>query len=206
MIDAELLYLIHFFNDQKSLFKTITMVQEKDAIEEISDVISSNKGWYSHRYGKNDRQDYIKRRRFVEKELYTDYVNEYGSLKEIVPVYFYLYPNISKARALEMAQKRIKNDEAAPSVIFIKLLEIKDFTNITFTLNDSFASYWKKAIESGIKCRDEENGREVLPDHNKIFPFLKIEQIHRKYREKNPYYEVQIWDYKILEETAYEIW
>ena len=188
----------------KSLFKTITMVKE-DRIEEISDVITSNKGWYSHRYGKDDRQDYIKRRKFVEKELYTAYVNKYGILKEIIPVYFYIYPNISKERAIEMAQQRTKYNELAPNVLFIKILDLKDISNITFTLNDSFTSYWKKAIESGIKCREEENGREVLPDHNKIFPLTKIEQIHRKYKEKNPYYEVQIWDYKILDDVPYEI-
>jgi hypothetical protein len=204
VFESELQYIIHFFNDKKYLFKTITMENE-ETIDEVSDAILLNKGWYSHRYGKSDRYDYIKRRKFIEKELYIEYVSEYGSLKENIPVYFYLHPNITREIAIELARQRTKYNEFAPMVLFMNIRELKDITNITFTLNDSFTSYWKKAIESGIKCREEENGREILPDHNKIFPLSMIEQIHGKYKDKHPYYEIQIWDYKILDNVQYEI-
>ncbi len=34
-----------------------------------------------------------------------------------------------------------------------KIEDIHDTQNMTFTLNDSFTVYWKKATESGIPCR-----------------------------------------------------
>jgi hypothetical protein len=204
MGDCELQYLIHFFTDMKFLFKTITM-ECADKYEEVSEAIASKKGWYFCRYTKSDWNDYLNRRIFVEKELYIEYSKEYGKLKENIPVYFYLYPNITKEKAVDLAKQRMNYNELTPRILFLKIQELRNISNITFTLNDSFTSYWKKAIESGIKCRDEEKGREVLPDHNKIFPFSRIEHIHRVYKEKNPYYEVQIWDYEILEKLNYEI-
>ena len=86
-----------------------------------------------------------------------------------------------------------------------KIQTIDDTKNVTFTLNDSFTAYWQKAIESGIKCREEENGRVVLQDHNKIFPFSMIEQIHQRYKAQEMYYEVQIWDYELLSRMSYMI-
>jgi hypothetical protein len=76
---------------------------------------------------------------------------------------------------------------------------------VTFTLNDSFTAYWEKAIDAGIKCRAEEKDRIVLRDHNKVFPFSAIEQIHRKYKTQWMYYEVQVWDYELLEKICYTI-
>jgi len=203
-MDNELRYLTHFFTDKEHLFKTITMANSC-LIDEISDKISSQKGWYSVRYSQSDRYDYLKRRLFVEGKLYDEYTREYGHLKEKVPVYFYLYPNITKQRAIELGQIRTKHGEIAPQILMVNIQNIDDMKNMTFTLNDSFTAYWMKAIESGIKCREEENGRVVLQDHNKIFPFSRIEQIHQKYKAQEMYYEVQIWDYELLERASYVI-
>jgi hypothetical protein len=204
MMDNELQYLIHFFTDREHLFKTITMA-DSSLIGEISNKISSQKGWYWIRYRQSDRHDYLKRRLFVERELYDGYTREYGPLKEKIPVYFYLIPNITKQSAIERGQLRIKHDEIEPRILMMKVQDIDDTKNITFTLNDSFTAYWQKAIESGIKCREEENGRVVLQDHNKVFPFSMIEQIHQRYKAQEMYYEVQIWDYKLLERINYII-
>jgi hypothetical protein len=96
-MDNDLQFLIHFFNDKEYLFKTITMAGMSQ-VDEICNKISSQKGWYWPRFAQSERHDYLKRRLFVEKELYEDYTQEYGSLKEKIPVYFYLYPNITKQR------------------------------------------------------------------------------------------------------------
>jgi len=87
----------------------------------------------------------------------------------------------------------------------VKIQDIDDTKNMTFTLNDSFTAYWKKARESGIKCREEENGRVVLRDHNKIFPFSMIEQIHQRYQAQEMVYEVQVWDYEVIEKMSFII-
>lgn len=203
-MDNDLQYLTHFFTDKEHLFKTITMA-DSCLVDEISDKIASQKGWYWVRYSQSDRCDYLKRRLFVERELYCGYTREYGRLKEQVPVYFYLYPNITKQKVIERGQQRTRYDETAPQILMVKIQDIDDTANMTFTLNDSFTAYWRKAIESGIKCREEENGRVALPDHNKIFPFSAIEQIHQRYKAQDMNYEVQVWDYELLEKMSYMI-
>lgn len=203
-MDSELQYLVHFFTDKKHLFKTITMV-DSCLIDEISNSIASQKGWYWFRYRQSDRADYLRRRMFVEKELYDGFTREYGPLKEKVPVYFYLYPKITDQSMIERGQQRTKEWETAPQILMVKIEDIDDTKNMTFTLNDSFAAYRKKAIESGIRCRPEEAGRIVLPDHNKIFPFSMIEEIHQKYKTQEISYEVQVWDYELVSRMSYTI-
>lgn len=203
-MDNDLQFLIHFFNDKEYLFKTITMAGMSQ-VDEICNKISSQKGWYWPRFAQSERHDYLKRRRFVEKELYEGYTQEYGSLKEKLPVYFYLYPNITKQNAIELGQQRMRHGEIEPHILLVKIQDIEDTQNITFTLNDSHTAYWKKATEAGIKCRGDGNGPVVLQDHNKVLPFSMIEQIHRKYKAQKMYYEIQIWDYQLLEKISYTI-
>jgi len=203
-MDADLQFLVHFFNDKEYLFKTITMAGAS-RVDEICDTISSQKGWYWPRFAKSERHDYLKRRQFVEKKLYEDYTQEYGSLKEKVPVYFYLYPNITAQKAIELAQQRTRHDEAAPHILMVNIQDIEDTQNMTFTLSDSFTAYWKKAAECGLEIRGDRNRPVVLQDHNQVFPFSMIEQIHKKYKAQQINYEVQIWDYQLLEKIRYTI-
>ncbi len=200
----DLEFLVHFFNDKKYLFKTITMA-DPSQVEEICNRISSQKGWYWPRFAPSERQDYLSRRLFVEKELYGGYTQLYGSLKEKIPVYFYLYPNITQQKAIELGRQRVRHGEMEPYILLMKIQDIRDTTNITFTLNDSHTAYWKKAMDSGIKCRGDATIPVVLPDHNKVFPFSMIEQMHQKYLAQRIYYEVQIWDYQLLERISYKI-
>jgi hypothetical protein len=186
------------------LFKTITKAGMSQ-VDEICNRISAQKGWYWPRFAPSERHDYLQRRRFVEKELYEGYTQEYGSLKEKVPVYFYLYPNITKQKAIELGQQRMRQGETEPQILMVKIRDLEDTQNITFTLNDSHTAYWKKAMDSGIKCRGDGTGHVVLPDHNKVFPFSMIEQIHRKYKAQPISYEIQVWDYQLLEQISYAI-
>jgi hypothetical protein len=203
-MDDDLQFLVHFFNDKEYLFKTITMAGISQ-VDEICNKISSQKGWYWPRFAKSERHDYLKRRLFVERELYEDYTQEYGSLKEKIPVFFYLYPNITKQKAMELGQLRVRHGEMEPHILTVKIQDIKDIRNITFTLNDSHTAYWKRTMESGIPCRGDGNGHVVLQDHNKVFPFSMIEQIHQKYKAQHISYEIQIWDYQLLETIRYTI-
>ena len=203
-MDDDLQYLIHFFNDKEYLFKSITMAGVSQ-LDEICNTISSQKGWFWIRFSQSERQDYLKRRLFVERALYDDYTREYGSLKEKVPVFFYLIPNITKQKAVELARQRTRHGEAEPQVLMVKIADIEDTTYITFTLNDSHTAYWKRIKEAGIEFGGEVNIPIVLPDHNKVFPFSMIEQIHQKYKAQEMRYEIQIWDYQLLEKMMYTI-
>jgi hypothetical protein len=204
MMDEALRYLIHFFTDKEHLFKTI-MMAEACQIDAISDRFVSQKGWYWGRYSKSERHDYLNRRRFVEKELFDGYTQAYGRLKEKVPVYFYLYPKITTRKAITLAQQRTKHDEVEPGILMVKMQDIEDITNITFTLNDSCSAYWKKTIDARIKCKGPQPDMLVLQDHNKVFPFSMIEEMYRRYSKQDMYYEVQIWDYELLERIPYTI-
>lgn len=203
-MDADLQFLVHFFNDIEYLFKTITMAGVSQ-VDEICNKISSQKGWYWPRFANSERHDYMRRRLFVENVLYEDYTQEYGSLKEKIPVYFYLYPNITKQKAVELGKQRMIYGEIEPHLLMVKIRDIEDTQNITFTLNDSYTAYWKRAMDSGIKCRGDGNTHVVLEDHNKVFPFSMIEQIHQKYKVQKINYEIQIWDYQLLEKIIYTI-
>jgi hypothetical protein len=203
-MDNDLQFLVHFFNDKEYLFKTITMAGTSE-VDEICNKISSQKGWYWPRFAQSERHTYLQRRRFVEKALYEDYTQEYGSLKEKVPVFFYLYPNMTKEKVIELGQQRIRYGEREPHILMVKIQDIEDTKNITFTLNDSHTSYWKRAMEFGIRVRGDGKSPLVLPDHNKVFPFSMIEQIHQKYKDQQINYEVQIWDYQLLEKMSYTL-
>jgi len=203
-MDNDLQFLIHFFNDKQYLFKTITMAGVSQ-VDDICNSISSQKGWFWIRFSQSERQDYLKRRLFVERALYDDFTREYGNLKENTPVFFYLVPNITKHKALELAQQRTGHGEKEPQVLMVKITDLEDTTNITFTLNDSHTAYWKRIKEAGIAFGGEVNVPVVLPDHNKVFPFSMIEQIHRKYQAQGMQYEIQIWDYQLLDKMRYTI-
>lgn len=58
---------------------------------------------------------------------------------------------------------------------------------------------------SGITCRGDGNSHVVFKDHNKVFPFSMVEQIHQKYKAQHINFEIQIWDYQLLETISYTI-
>ncbi len=203
-MDADLQYLVHFFSDKEHLFKTITMA-DACQIEGISDKFVSQKGWYWGRYAKSERYDYLKKRRFVEKTLFDEFTREYRMLKEKVPVYFYLYPNITIQKAIALGRQRTKHEEVEPGILLVEIRDIGDIANITFTLNDSFTAYWQKADKAGMNCRGPQPNGIVLPDHNKVFPFSMIQEMYHKYSKQDMYYEVQVWDYELLERMRYTI-
>jgi len=55
-------------------------------------------------------------------------------------------------------------------------------------------------MEAGIKCRGDGNAHVVLEDHNKVFPFSMIEQIHQKYKAQQIIYEYRYGTISCLRE------
>ena len=203
-MDPDLQFLVHFFNDREHLFKTITM-SDTSQVEAICDQSASQKWWFWGRYAPTERKAYLARRLFVEKQLYDGYTQAYGCLKERVPVYFYIYPGITLEEVLEKSRQRTQHEEIQPHVLVVRIQDIPATSNLTFTLNDSMYSYWKKAVEAGLEIRGDPAEHVVLPDHNQVFPFSRLEQIHQKYKAQRISYEVQVWDYQLLEKLRFTI-
>jgi hypothetical protein len=198
----DLQYLVHFFHDRQYLFKTITMADDSQ-LDGICDTISSRKAWFWVRFSPGEREGYLQRRRFVERSMYEDYTRAWGSLKERVPVYFYVIPGLTDQEAVALARQRTLHGEAEPAVLMARLDEIDDTTNVTFTLDDSHTSYWRRIQEAGLGFGGEVRVPTVLPDHGRIFPIAMIERIHRAYRSHGIRYEVQIWDHRLLERVSW---
>jgi len=194
----DLRYLVHFFNDVRFLFETVTMVEASRA-DEICDVISAQRGWYWVRYSASERHGYLKRRAFVEAAMFSDYARAYGTLKDSVPVYFYLVPNLTDASALELARQRAARGESEPQVLLVEIRDIADSSNVTFTVNDSHTAYRRRLMAAGLDVGGAVEVPDDLPEHDRIFPFSMIESVHRRYEDRPITYEVQVWDGRMLE-------
>jgi hypothetical protein len=203
-VDDDLQYLVHFFNDERHLFETITMAGAADR-DRICDAISARRGWFWVRFSPSERQGYLRRRLFVEKALYDDYRREHGPLKERVPVFFYLIPRVTEQEALRLARQRTSQGEAEARVLMAKRADLDDTSNMTFTLNDSHTAYWRTMKEAGMDFGGEAGVPDVLEDHDRVFPFAMIDEIHGKYRALGLPYEVQVWDRGVLERLRYSV-
>jgi hypothetical protein len=195
---GDLRYLVHFFNDERYLFKTVTMPGGPKA-EDICNAVSSQRGWFWLRYSPKERDGYLQRRRFVERAMYEDHTRSYGGLQEKAPVYFYLIPNLTAGRAIDLARQRTTYGETEPRVVMVAIEDIEDTTNMTFTLNDSHTAYRKRTMEAGLDFGGDSDVPVALPDHGRVFPFAMIEQIHHVYAARRISYEVQVWDHQVLE-------
>jgi hypothetical protein len=197
-MQGELRYLVHFFNDERYLFKTITMADDAHA-DDICSAITLHRGWFWVRFSPSERRGYLERRRFVEEAMYDDYTRGYGALEERVPIYFYLVPDLSEQKAIEMARQRATQGEAEPHVLMVEIRDIDDTRNVTFTLNDSHTAYRARMKAAGLSFGGDSDVRVGLPDHGKVFPFSMLEQVHRVYGPQGITYEVQVWDHRIVE-------
>lgn len=190
-------YLVHFFNDGRFLFKTLTMVAAR--ADDICDAVSAQKGWCWIRFSPAERHGYVTRRAFVEAAMYSDYTRTYGALKDPVPVYFYLIPNLTDARALELARRRTTHGETEPQVLLLEIRDIEDTSNVTFTVNDSHTAFRGRMMAAGLSFGGAVEVPDALPDHDRVFPFSMIERVHRRYEARPITYEVQVWDRRMLE-------
>jgi len=197
-VEKNIKYLVHYYTDIVYLFKTIMMYSKED-LNKISDNIVKNNNWYWERYRDTDREDYYKRRCFVEETLKKEFEEEYYKLSTKTPVYFYIIPGINKEKAISNCNSRINYNEINTKVLLIDINDVLNNKNVTFTINDSFRCYLKKALEVGIDCSKSNMNLTILEDHNKIFPITSLMEINEKYKNFEINYEVQIWDKDLLE-------
>lgn len=203
-MNAELRYLIHYYTDETHLFTTIMMYSEQER-DHICDAIVKNKNWFWERFRTYDRKFYLQRRTFVEQCMKNEFEHDYYPLQGNVPIYFYLVPGMNHAIAEEKCKSRTEYEEINTKYILLDVNRIQACQSVTFTLEDSFRSYWKKAREAGIKCFEDGRKRIELEDHNKTFPFSEIETLYRKYQATNTNYEVQIWDQAFIHELREDV-
>ncbi len=201
-MQAGLQHLVHFFHDERYRFKTITMAAASET-DDICDAIASRRGWFWVRYSPRERDGYMQRRRFVERAMYDDYTHAFGGLTGTVPVYCYLIPDLTEVQAIELAQRRTRFGETEPHVVMVKVEDIDDTRNMTFTLHDSHTSYRARMTDAGLAFGGDSDAPDALPDHGKIFPFSMIEQIHAVYGARPISYEVQFWDHAVLERVRH---
>lgn len=195
---SALKYLVHFYSDWNYIFKTVTMYEEQERANVLSSIVK-NKSWFWGRFSEEDRKNYMRRRAAVEEMLYSDFQDKYWKLKERIPIYLYLIPNMTIKEIDTELQKRQEHDEDDTKYIVIELAKIEKRANITFTLNDSFRSYRKRLQERGIPCRKIINKFAELEDYGKVFHIDEIEKVHIIYRDVvNLRYEVQVWDPNVL--------
>jgi hypothetical protein len=191
-------YMIHYYTDEKYLFKTI-MMYSKDDLNKVSDNIVKNNNWCWHRYRDSDRIDYYKRRCFVENIMKIEFEEKYYKLSEEIPVYFYIIPGINKEKVINNCNSRTEFNENNTKALLIDIKNILNSRNVTFTINDSFRCYLRKAKEAGIDCSKSNNNLIIFEDHNKIFPIIDLIKINEKYKNFEINYEVQVWDKELLE-------
>lgn len=196
--------MIHFYNNEKYLFKTVSMYSE-DKRDQIFDSIVENKSWYWGRFQKSERNGYFNRRITVENILYQEFSKRYWQLKETIPIFFYLIPNLSISEIESNLLNRESCGEAPTKFKIVELEKVRNNKNVTFTINDSHRSYKQKLydlnmyVKGAAATQDKE-----FEDYGKIFHIDEIDRIHEKYKSVEEIkYEVQIWDkelpYKLIE-------
>ncbi len=137
--------------------------------------------------------------------MFEDYTRAHGDMKEKIPVYFYLIPDITPSKAIELAQRRTRHHEAEPRVLMVKTQDIEDSTNVTFTLDDSHTSYRRRISDAGLTFGGHVDVPVDLPDHGKIFPFSMIAHVHHVYAARRIRYEIPMWDRRMLERLPYRL-
>lgn len=195
--------LIHFYNNPNFLFKTVTMYPEKDR-NTVYDSIVSSKSWYSGRYTKSENKFYMKQRIAVEEMLYNDFRKKYWTLEEKIPVYFSILPKFSYSKINTDLEKRIKAEENKAKVFITHLENIQNYENISFTINDSFIAYRQRLIEKDIPVCSVSKVSKELDEYGEIFHISELKLLHKKYKNSNILFEVQIWDKKVISSLSNE--
>lgn len=203
-MNEALRYLIHYYTDETQLFTTIMMYHEQER-DHICDAIVKNQNWFWERFRTYDRKYYLQRRIFVEQCMKAEFEHDHYPLQGDVPIYFYLVPGMNHALAEEKCKSRTEYGEINTKYLLLDVDRIQTCRSVTFTVEDSFRSYWKKAKAAGITCFEDGRKRIELADHNTTFPFSAIETLYRKYQATNTTYEVQIWDQAFIHELRADV-
>ncbi|MBA3029477.1 MAG: hypothetical protein FP816_11815 [Desulfobacteraceae bacterium] len=185
-------YIVHFFNDETNLFKTVTMYPDHER-DSIYKRIVGNAQWNCWRYYEINRKNYMACRVAVESMMYHDFTSQYWALKFKHPVYFdTLYENSLKRVEAEIHTTAA---EYSTKCLVVALDALPDSCNITFTVNDSFRSYKSRLKSDGLPYHFISEKLVNISDYGKIFPITELHEIQRKYTHvEGLKFEIQNWD------------
>jgi hypothetical protein len=191
--------LFHFYNDDRNLFRTVTMYsgQERDR---VLDQIVSNRAWYWGRFAKSERVLYMLQRETVEKLMRAEFERKFWKLPFASPVYFYIYPHLDLQRLLDELDHRARFDEQKTKILTFQLNELLNTKSVSFTLEDSFQSYKLVLRSQGIPVRTGRPELKCAECQGRIFYIEQLQAVYAKHHgDQGVYFEVQVWDGETLE-------
>jgi hypothetical protein len=191
--------LVHFYNDERFLFVTVTMYlgQERDrALDELV----RNRAWYSGRYSDSERSAYLLCRETVEQLMYAEFAQNYWKPPTTAPVYFYIYPNLESEEQHAYLEDKARSEGHNTRVMTLRLNEISHTRSISFTVEDSHQSYRKILEARGITVKGGRPSDSCAESRGKLFHVDQLESIYAKHRDHDGlYFEAQVWEPAALE-------
>jgi hypothetical protein len=185
--------LIHYYNDKKYIFNTITELSPEE-LDSALDIVSDPNFWFGHRFSKENRADYLHFRIHTENRLYRQFSDQFFKPQTKHPFYMYLNNKDIKQRIAAM--------DATNSLYFsLNLSDIKDRSNISFTVSDSMWSFGFQLFRDGIIDWDPSSDMKEKEYHGKLFHINQLKEIISQYNlDENQTFEVQFWDKSILKD------
>lgn len=187
--------MIHHYTCIEHLFTTVTMYADDERAQVCENIVKA-KNWYWGRYAVDHRQDYLKKRLFVEARMHTEFSRKYWTPKIPCPVFFYLYPDLSLHAIEERLSQRQQYGEQQTKYLLIGIQDLVDTRHMSFTLCDSHRSYRKMLIQHGLSTDTPSTPQ---ADHGTVFHIHELAEVYARNQEEDGlYFEVQVWDPEIL--------
>ena len=191
--------MIHFYTCTAHRFKTVTMYPEHEQARILDEIVRSNP-WYGGRFAVGHREEYMKKRLFVEARMYEDFAAKYAAPTNRHPVYFYLRPCLDLDGIERGLQQRRKYGESGTKYLLLDLDDIAHKSQISFTLFDSHRSYaaaFARATSGHLELTPS------LPDQGTVFHIDEIADVYTRNRDvEGLSFEVQIWDPSVLRDPC----
>jgi hypothetical protein len=190
--------MVHFYNDDEFLFRTVTMCPHEER-ERIFDRLVEAGSWYYGRYSKSERDAYMLQRTTVEDLMHSEFEKRFWPTPGKVPVYFYIYPHLDVKELQAKLDRRKQLGEASTRFLLFRLVGLPSTRFISFTLQDSLQSYRHILQDRRIPVRETPLKLRCAQCQGRIFPIDELKRIHAKHcGEPELYFEVQVWDPTIL--------
>ncbi len=187
-------YLIHYYKKREFLFKTITELSEAELSSTLNS-LSDNNTWYGSRFSEKNRISYMHFRSYVEKFMYNELEERYSQPPSKHPVYMYLSTKTAEERILGLKD----TPYADSKYISIKLSDIQDKANISFTVDDSMWSFGFDLFRKGIIDWNPALEMEEKEFHGKLYHINELQEVIKQYNlDEKQTYEVHFWDKKML--------
>jgi len=188
--------MLHYYNSIEHLFETVTMVTGAERERAIEDIARAN-AWFGGRFSVDHRSDYMQRRLLVEALMYKEFSEKHAAPPTASPVFFYIRPNLSIESIRQGLKEREKLGEKSTRWLLVDLGAIHDRRLISFTVRDSHRSYRRALMEAGF---DTPPTDQASPDDGHVFHIDELAEVYSRHQEEDDLsFEVQVWDWRILE-------